>query len=65
VAKTFECTRQTYRSAGVEPRLDEVLADPLVHLVMARDGVGLAELRAVVADAQRRLRSRLCCRIAA
>jgi hypothetical protein len=52
-------------SGNGEPRLDEVLADPLVHLVMARDGVGLAELQAVIADAQRRLWSRLCCRIAA
>lgn len=52
-------------SENGEPRLDEVMADPLVHLVMAGDGVGLAELRAVITQAQHRLRSRLCRRIAA
>ena len=60
-----ERTREKYRSAGIEPRLDEVLADRLVHLVMARDGVQLAELQAVIADAQCRLRIRPCPRIAA
>jgi hypothetical protein len=42
-----------------------MLADPVVHLVMARDSVRLDELRAVIAEAQHRLRSRLCRRIAA
>ncbi len=63
--RACERTREKYRSAGVEPRLDEVLGDPLVHLVMARDGVGLAELQAVIANAQCRLRICPCSRIAA
>ena len=38
--------------AGREPALDEVLADPLVHLVMRRDGVTQVALRRVVAEAR-------------
>jgi len=30
-----------WRCAGEEPRLDDLLADPLVHLVMRRDGISL------------------------
>jgi hypothetical protein len=58
---------QNYKcwSGNDEPRLDEVLADPLVHLVMVRDGVVMAELRAVVARAQCALRHRFCRRVAA
>jgi len=52
-------------AAGKEPSLGELLADPLIGLVMRRDGVSPAALRAVVATAQHRLRDRLCCRSAA
>jgi hypothetical protein len=52
-------------AAGKEPALAELLADPLVGLVMRRDGVSPATLQAVVAAAQDRLRDRLCCRSAA
>jgi hypothetical protein len=52
-------------AAGREPTLAEMLADPLVALVMRRDGVSPAELRSVVATAQTRLRGRLCCRFSA
>jgi hypothetical protein len=47
-------------SAAIEPRLDNVYADPVVHLEMERDGVSLAELQRVVIDARRRLAGRLC-----
>jgi len=43
---------------GTEPPLCEVLADPLVHAVMRRDGVSRAALDSVIARAQRRLRTR-------
>lgn len=49
-----------WREAGEEPALAEVLTDPLVHLVMRRDGVSRAQLEAVIARAQMALRSRLC-----
>ncbi|MFM7347362.1 MAG: hypothetical protein ACKO1J_18570 [Tagaea sp.] len=37
-----------------EPRLDELLGDPVVQAVMARDGVSRAELLACVEGARRR-----------
>ncbi|HUB94379.1 MAG TPA: hypothetical protein VL993_00590 [Stellaceae bacterium] len=43
----------------------EILADPIVHLVMRRDRVTDEALRHVIAVAQAVLRSRLCpCRAA-
>jgi hypothetical protein len=41
--------------AGREPALADVLADPLVHLLMRRDGVSPAQLDAVIAAARSRL----------
>jgi hypothetical protein len=35
-----------------EPALDEVLADPIVHLVMRRDGIGPGEVRAAIERAR-------------
>ena len=34
-----------YAHAGPEPRLDELLSDPLIRLLMRADGVDPAELR--------------------
>lgn len=53
-----------WERAGTEPALADVLADPLVHLVLRRDGVSLAELRAVIARAQAALGVCLCRRAA-
>ena len=52
-------------AAGKEPALAELLADPLVALVMRRDGVSQSQLRSLVATTQSKLRDRLCCRSAA
>ncbi len=49
-----------WREAGTEPDLAEMLSDPLVHRVMRRDGVTLAELRDVIARARAALRAGLC-----
>ncbi len=38
-----------------EPPLSELLADPVLHLVMAGDGVSRAALDAAIAAARRRL----------
>jgi hypothetical protein len=54
-----------WRVAGIEPALNEVLRDPLVHQVMRRDGVTFDELAAVIAHAQASLRRCLCGRLAA
>lgn len=39
-----------------ELSLDDMLADPIVHLVMRRDGVDEAEVRALIRRLARRLR---------
>tara|TARA_R110000772_G_scaffold73216_1_gene159482 strand:- start:115314 stop:115622 length:309 start_codon:yes stop_codon:yes gene_type:complete len=44
-----------YLSPRREPQMDDVLSDPVVHLVMARDGVTLDDMRDVVASARARL----------
>jgi len=56
---------QLWREAGREPPLEDALSDPLVHLVMRRDGVTLAELVAVICRARVKLRRAPCCRRAA
>ncbi len=49
-----------WQSAGEEPRLVDILADPIVQLVMRRDGVSLAQLQAVIARARAALRIGPC-----
>jgi len=43
--------------AGIEPELGEILADPIVRTLMARDGVGIGDIRyltALIDDRRRR-----------
>ena len=51
---------QGWQNAGEEPALADVLADPLVHQVMRRDGVSFQQLQTVIARAQCALRVGLC-----
>ncbi len=44
-----------YWVSGREPGLAEVLSDPIVHLVMRRDGLSEADVRAAVRRGQARL----------
>ena len=53
-------SNRVWRTAGEEPDLAEVLADPLVHLVMRRDGVSFAQRVRVIAEARAALRECLC-----
>lgn len=46
---------RSWQEPGKEPCIADILADPIVHLVMRRDGVSLAELHAVVSRAQAKL----------
>jgi hypothetical protein len=57
--------REPWREAGDEPGLGDVLADPLIHLVMKRDGLLRADLEAAIALGRSLLRRRLCERWAA
>lgn len=52
---TFALAPHRWAVSGVEPALCDILADPLVHLVMRRDGVTPAALRAVLTGARTRL----------
>lgn len=47
----------SYRNSG-EPRIEEVLADPIVHLVMQRDRLTPLDLMVVVDGARRGLKAR-------
>ena len=40
--------------ADGEPPLSELLADPILHLLMERDGISLAELERLIESARRR-----------
>lgn len=51
----FSHVSRHWLEAGKEPALAELLADPLVHLVMRRDGVGMTELCNHIATARARL----------
>jgi hypothetical protein len=44
---------KNYAVSGVEPALSEVLDDPIVHLVMARDGVTRGNLELLVEQVRR------------
>ena len=43
---------------NAEPPLEELLNDPIAHLLMARDGLQSEQVWAYVKDATRRLRDR-------
>jgi hypothetical protein len=45
-----------WSAGGCEPCLEDVLADPIVHQVMRRDGVEPAQLRALIAVVRSRQR---------
>lgn len=50
----------SYRSAGEEPKLQEVMQDPIVHLVMARDKVSERQIRELIENARYALDESLC-----
>ena len=47
--------RLAWSEAGPEPKLSEMLADPIVHLVMRRDGLTMDDLHAAVRLGRARL----------
>jgi len=50
--------RQMYAEAGVEPKLEELLSDPLTEALMRRDGVSAASLRQLISTTRKGLRDR-------
>ncbi|HTH96787.1 MAG TPA: hypothetical protein VL574_05175 [Stellaceae bacterium] len=49
------CTSRSYAHAGIEPPVEELLADPMLHKLLVRDRITLAETRRAVSEARRRL----------
>ena len=49
-----------WSKAGEEPDIAEILADPVVHAVVRRDSVSMAQLRGVIARAQAALQVGFC-----
>lgn len=52
--------RNAWDVPGQEPRLADMLSDPVVHLVMERDRLVRADVEAAIARGQSALRRRLC-----
>lgn len=46
-----------YQQAGVEPPLDEVLADPIVHLLLRRDRIEVRDLAQYLVKARSMLQN--------
>ena len=46
-----------YEDAGLEPSLEDLLADPIVRLVLARDRIDPAELQSLLAQVRERLQA--------
>ena len=44
-----------------EPSVAELLSEPIVRMVMARDGVTVSELRSVVEEARARIEAKRDC----
>jgi len=42
---------------GIEPILDEMLADPLIHLVMQADGIDKADVKGIIRQTCDRLKA--------
>ena len=44
-----------YREAGAEPTVEELMADPIMHLILKRDGIAAADTWEAVEITRRRL----------
>jgi hypothetical protein len=47
--------RHAWADAHVEPSIDEILADPIIHLVLRRDGLTAGAVKACLDQERRRL----------
>jgi hypothetical protein len=45
--------QHNWRQAGIEPAIEEMLADPIVHAIWRRDRIGETEVRQAIARARR------------
>lgn len=54
-------TIKLWQEPGIEPSLEDMFADPLVHLVMQRDGIGRADVEEAIDRARARLMAAKAC----
>ena len=47
-----------HKGPNAEPTLDDLMLDPIIHLLMRRDGVDEGAVRQIARDAALRLRNR-------
>ena len=47
-----------HRRPDAEPTLDDLMLDPIIHLLMRRDGIDEGTVRRIATDAALRLRNR-------
>lgn len=51
--------KEMYAEGGVEPRLEELLTDPLTEALMRRDGVSVTSLRELISSMRKGLMDRI------
>lgn len=51
--------KEMYAEGGIEPKLEELLGDPLTQVLMRRDGVSVASLRELISSTRNGLRQRI------
>ena len=51
--------KEMYAQGGVEPRLEELLTDPLTEALMRRDGVSVSSLRELISSTRKGLMDRV------
>lgn len=51
--------KEMYAEGGIEPRLEELLNDPLTEALMRRDGVSAASLRELISSTRKGLLDRV------
>ena len=54
-AEESEIDIQLWQNSGIEPKLEGILADPLIQLVMQCDGVSRTEIEKVIDQTRTRL----------
>lgn len=50
--------REMFAEGGIEPKLEDLLTDPLTEALMRRDGVSVASLRELISSTRKGLKER-------
>ncbi len=52
---------ELWQNPGIEPKLEDMLADPLIHLVMQRDHISRTDVEKVIDQTRARLMAARAC----